>query len=239
MTDTENLYRTLDAAKVLETAQLLRRRIDERFAGSGLAGVCRDLNSLAEETERRCTAIGRPNLWLRLAAGVVIAGILALLVAGVAALVAVAQVSPSLTDILQGTEAALNEVVLIGAAVFFLVTVETRLKRAKALRALHELRAVAHVIDMHQLTKDPERVLRRGPATASSPTHELTPFELTRYLDYSSEMLSIVGKIAALYAARLQDSVVLDAVNEIEDLTTTLSTQIWQKITILQSLEAD
>jgi hypothetical protein len=51
-------------------------------------------------------------------------------------------------------------------------------------------------------------------------------------------MLSIVGKIAALYAARLQDSVVLDAVNEIEDLTTALSTKIWQKITILHGLEA-
>ena len=48
-------------------------------------------------------------------------------------------------------------------------------------------------------------------------------------------MLSIVGKVAALYAARLQDPVVLDAVNEIEHLTTSLSTKVWQKITILQA----
>jgi hypothetical protein len=234
---TAAVNRSLDPGKVLETARLLRRRIEERFAGSGLARVSGELVALTELTERRCAWIGRPNWWLRAGAGVVIAAIVASLVAGVVALVAAAEMSRDLVGILQGTEAALNEVVLIGAAIFFLVTIETRIKRARALKALHDLRALAHVIDMHQLTKDPDRVRQRGPTTASSPTHALSHFELSRYLDYCSEMLSILGKVAALYAARLSDSVVLDAVNEIEDLTTSLSTKIWQKITILQDLE--
>jgi hypothetical protein len=41
-------------------------------------------------------------------------------------------------------------VVLVGAGIFFMVTLETRIKRRRALAALRELRAVAHIIDMHQ-----------------------------------------------------------------------------------------
>jgi len=40
----------------------------------------------------------------------------------------------------------------------------------------------------------------------------MTPFELGRYLDYCSEMLSLTGKVAALYAQDLDDPVVVEAV---------------------------
>ena len=63
----------------------------------------------------------------------------------------------------------------------------------------------------------------------------MTPFELTRYLDYCSEMLSLTGKLAAVYAQNLPDPVVIDAVYDIESLTTDLSQKIWQKITILDA----
>jgi len=57
--------------------------------------------------------------------------------------------------------------------------------------------------------------------------------EIQRYLDYCSEMLSLSGKIAALYTQSIQDSVVIDTVNELEGLSTNLSRKIWQKIMIL------
>ena len=117
----------------------------------------------------------------------------------------------------------------------FLVTAETRIKRRRALKAIHELRALAHVIDMHQLTKDPERLVARLRETASSPKHNLTPAELGRYLDYCSEMLSLIGKLAALYVQKFDDPVALAAVNEVEDLTTGFSRKIWQKIMIINS----
>jgi hypothetical protein len=62
--------------------------------------------------------------------------------------------------------------------------------------------------------------------------------ELTRYLDYSTDMLSLTGKIAALYVQDFQDSVALSAVNEIELLTTSLSGKIWQKLSMLDAEEA-
>ena len=73
--------------------------------------------------------------------------------------------------------------------------------------------------------------------TSASPERDMTPFELTRYLDYCSEMLSLTAKCAALYAEKLSDPVVVDTVGDIERLTSDLSSKIWQKITIVQTLE--
>jgi hypothetical protein len=61
----------------------------------------------------------------------------------------------------------------------------------------------------------------------------MTEFELIRYLDYCSEMLSLTGKLAALYMQDMRDPVIIESVNEIEDLTTSLSRKIWQKIMVL------
>jgi len=69
--------------------------------------------------------------------------------------------------------------------------------------------------------------------TASSPRRSMPRFELSRYLDYCSELLSLTSKVAALYVQDSQDPVVLDAVNDVETLTTGLSGKIWQKIMIL------
>jgi hypothetical protein len=57
--------------------------------------------------------------------------------------------------------------------------------------------------------------------------------ELGRYLDYCSELLSLISKVAALLVQDFSDSVLLSAVNEIETLATGLSGKIWQKITLL------
>ena len=65
----------------------------------------------------------------------------------------------------------------------------------------------------------------------------MTAFQLTRYLDYCSEMLALIGNLAALYAARTADAVVLDAIDAIESLTSALSAKIWQKIVIINTVE--
>ena len=50
-------------------------------------------------------------------------------------------------------------------------------------------RSLARVIDMHQLTKDPERL--RSDRTCASVPLDLTAIELSNYLDYCSELLSM------------------------------------------------
>jgi hypothetical protein len=178
--------------------------------------------------------IAAPNIALRAAVYFLIsAGVVGLLVIAFGIKFQIG--NAELLSVLQAVEAAANIVVLLGAALFFLISLETRLKRNRSLRDLHVFRSIAHVFDMHQLTKDPSSVLASDHATASSPPRTMTPFELTRYLDYCSEMLSLTSKLAAVYAQNLPDPVVIDAVYDIESLTTNLSQKIWQKITIVDA----
>jgi len=225
----------LDADAVARTVDLLCRRIDERFPGSGLGRVGRELDRIARQTQQRARAIGRPILSLRLGVAFLIVFIATVLAATVVSLRKPKEPLEAF-QFLQVLEAGINDVVLVGAGIFFLVTLETRIKRRRALAALRELRAVAHIIDMHQLTKDPEWVLGRGEPTAVLPPRRMSRFEVSRYLDYCSEMLSITGKIAALYIQEFDDDVALAAVNEVENLTTGLSRKIWQKLMIVHAM---
>ena len=81
---------------------------------------------------------------------------------------------------------------------------------------MHELRALAHVIDMHQLSKDPSMPAGTGVATPSSPVRTMSHFELVRYLDYCSEMLSLTGKLAALYVQSFDDDA-LERIGRVHD----------------------
>ncbi len=223
----------LRLAEIVKTVGQLRRRIDDRFHGSGLVKVCVRLEGIAERTSQTTAWLQRPIYWLR-----IVAWLFALAVVATTAVsfwrLASGVEKLGLTEFVQVSEAALNEIVLLGAAIFFLMTVERRFKRVKALAAIHELRSVAHVIDMHQLTKDPERhfgtTFQQMP---SSPARTLSPFQLRRYLDYCSEMLSLVAKIGAVYAQDFEDPIVLSAVSDLETLTSSLSSKIWQKIMIV------
>lgn len=228
------MYRTLEGSKIIATLETLGRRIGERFPASGLSRVSDDLIALARQTSERIAEVSRPHWGLRILLAIVIAAVLALLT--FLALEAMTlKGSDQLSDAMQGLDASVNLAIVLGGAAFFVSTLETRRKRDRALKALHEIRSIVHVIDMHQLTKDPSML---GAArTSSSPERQMTPFELMRYLDYCSEMLSLTAKCAALYAEKLSDPVVIDTVGDIERLTSNLSSKIWQKITIVQGLE--
>ena len=228
-------HRSLDAEAIATTIERLCQRVEVRFPESGLSGVCRELDAIADRAAETSAWIGRPILPLRVAVGLLVALILAGLGVTLAALRA--PLEPlTLGQLVQTIEAGVNDLVFVAVAVFFLLTLETRLKRRRALQAIHELWSIAHVIDMHQLTKDPEWVLDRGRETGVLPPRSMNRFELSRYLDYCSEALSLTGKVAALYMKDFDDPVALQAVNEVESLTTGLSRKIWQKLTILYSM---
>ena len=223
-------YSELDAKSVQETLATLGRRIEERFPNAGLRGVCKTLEEICENSTAQLKWIRRPIWPLRI-------GSLMLLLLMFTALAATAvnvRVSdeafdlPNYVDMVQNI---IQDLVYLAIGVFFLIRLETLIKRRRVMRMLHKLRSVAHVIDMHQLTKDPDRVLQMR--TASSPKTILTPFLLRRYLDYCSEMLSLTGKIAAIYLKDFDDTATVAAVTEIEELTTGLSRKIWQKISVL------
>jgi hypothetical protein len=225
----------LDAGLVLKKADKLHQRIEERFRGRKLCDTSKRVLDLTEQAGARAKRLGKPNwlmrtvLFLFLAAAVGAAGY------------AVYMLHLSLdvrniTDFLQGLGAALDALVLLAAGVYFILSADLRIKRSSALKALHELRSLAHVVDMHQFDKDPERLWRaKERDTKKSPQIEMDAFLLERYLDYCDELLGIISKIAALYAQHLRDEVSLRSVDEIEDLTSGLRQQIGQKLERIQA----
>ncbi|MEM7625254.1 MAG: hypothetical protein AAF333_06470 [Planctomycetota bacterium] len=232
----------LRSERIVMTIELLIERIDYRLPGRGLGNTARLLRGVAGRAVSRSVEVQRPNVFLRVTIGLVVAVMLGVLIKiGVTYL----HFDPD-TDafsILEGIDAAISTVVYLGLVMLFLFTLETRLKRREVLNAVQEMRALAHVIDMHQFSKDPERLIHKELITPEivggdgvTRVDHLTPFLLGRYLDYCSEMLSLIGKVAALYAQNTQDAVVLAAVDEIETLTTGLSRKIWQKIMILDQI---
>jgi hypothetical protein len=232
------MYRSLDPEAILQQTEQLHLRVSERFPGRGLANVSGEVVEVAREARARGAEIASPNWWLRIGVGMLIVVVVLIVFSAARTISFSFDRIIDLGEFLAILDAGFNDIFLIGAVLYFLARLEVRYKRNRALDALHELRSLAHVIDMHQLTKDPERGRRKDwESTPSSPNVTMSAFQLTRYFDYCSELLSILGKIAALYVQNFDDEVALAAVNEIEALTTGLSRKIWQKIMILREAQ--
>jgi hypothetical protein len=235
------MYTELKLDLILETLRTLHARILERFPDSGLGHIAADLYAVALETAPVLESARKPDLLLRAAAGF---STVFILILGAAPFYLMRSLPfdalGSVGALVQAIEAATQDLIFLAIAIYFLMTIETRFKRSAALVELHRLRSIVHVVDMHQLTKDPEHLLSPGMTTASSPERRLSRFELSRYLDYCSELLAITSKLAALHAQYLRDPVVLDAVSDVEVLSSNLSNKIWQKIVIVDTaLRAD
>ena len=229
----ERPFQGLDAGRVIATAATLQRRIAERFPDSGLSRLALEVHETAHRSADIARRLSEPILWLRALVALCSTLAVAAFVGTLFFLQGTTKVFSSVAEFFQGLDAFINELVFVGLALLFLFTVENRIKRSRALKSLYLLRSLAHIVDMHQLAKHPERAAGDGRDTPSSPQRTLTPFELTRYLDYCSEMLALLSKLAALHTQHFNDPVTLDAVNDVENLTQGLARTIWQKIMIL------
>ncbi len=223
-------FRSLESNKIIHTITELHDRICQRFPKSDLAAVCEELMVVAKETEAKSQAVNAPNYPLRAIILVLIAIVGTLVYYVVRAI----QLRPSEADLFglfQGLEAGTNLIIFSSVAIFFLFSLETRMARTRALSDLNELRSIIHVIDMHQFSKDPSELL------SADSTEGMSRTDLTRYLGYCSIMLSLGAKLAALYAQKMPDAVVIDAASDLQNVAGGLSLKIWQKISILESYE--
>jgi hypothetical protein len=221
-------YRQLDERSILDTLDQIKQRISERFPGSGLSNVATELRHVGNEVMETVDFLKRPMYKVRIPVWIAIAFMIATsawVLASVLPKVRVGEV-----DFVQVFEAGANDVALIGISIYFLLSIETRIKRSRALKILHELRSLAHVVDMHQLGKDPE-LLAAGRVTGDE---VMTPAQLGKYLDACNDLLAVSSKLAAMLVQYFSDEVVLATVTEIEGLAAGLSARIWQKITLLE-----
>ena len=133
----------------MATLERLRNRIGERFPEAGLRNVAEELIAVGNEVSECVDYIRKPNWPIRVAAGVAIAGLIALLTFAVTTTLQLPTGVSGRAEVLPLIESGINDIVFVGIAVYFLLTIESRLKRRRALGVLHQLRSLAHVVDMH------------------------------------------------------------------------------------------
>jgi hypothetical protein len=228
----------LIAEEIRKTIERLHLRMRDRFPQSSLANICRELLEISRETDQTVQWIAKPNYLLRLGTCGFIA-IAALVVVEFLSQLKVRGDSINVAEFVQMIDSALDTLLLLGAGIVFLVTLENRRKRNRVIHAVNRLRCIAHIVDMHQLTKDPDSIAEHTVSTPHSPQRVLTQYELARYLDYCTEMLSLVSKTAFLYVQDYHDPVATEAVNDLEDLTSGLSSKMCQKIMMLPTQQSD
>ena len=213
----------------------LERRIRARFGERGLTKAARDLGKLvvmvSDEAGQSRDRLRRMTIGARIASVTIVGATVIALAFSLRS--AVLEGLAKTTDWVPLVESVINDLVFAAIAVVFLWAFPERLERRSLLRLLYRLRLLAHVIDMHQLSKDPEQISPSYTPTAESVLHGFDAEQLHHYLTYCSEMLSLTAKTAALCAEHSTDAVVLDTISTIETLTTELSNKIWQKISLL------
>jgi hypothetical protein len=224
-------YSELDSVHILNTLKSIEQRVNESFPGSGLGKVSAELQEVGQAIVLLAEKLRQPIWAIRV---LIIIGIVGLISVAVWVFYMALTISPTgqdgLMETLQAIESVTNELIFLTVGVLFFATLENRLKKRAAIDSLHRLRSFAHVVDMHQLSKDPNEVLlldgRKDPRFTS-------PEQLMRYLDLCTDLLSINSKLAALHVQYFQNNEVLNNVSEVEMLSHELSRKIWQKIMML------
>ena len=243
MAETQNSSLKLEPTKLVRTIKELEKRILADFGERGLTWVCRELCSAAEKARERGIRLRRPNWPLRavpFAATALVVYLTVMISSSIAIVDAKIDkvIQQDIRDLLKALQNLMNHAALpialaiplpfVLATFAFIGNLEGRWKRKRALRYLHELRSIIHVIDMHQLPKDPH-----GVPDGTDPDF-ISGERLIKYLDYCSELLSMSAKVAALYAESSRDAVVIATVSDLGQITSNLSSAIWQKINIVE-----
>ena len=128
------------------------------------------------QTDESAARVRRTRLLARVVSAVIVA---ASAFALVLVLADAADEGPSQSfDWLPLIESTINDVVFAAIAVLFLWALPERLERRGRLALLHQLRSLAHVIDVHQLSEDPEQVFASYRPTPASVKTDLTPEQL-------------------------------------------------------------
>jgi hypothetical protein len=199
----------LDPARIIETAEDLARRVGEKLPGSRLSAFAVALVQIARQTDGRAREARRPILAIRLASALATAASL-LGLWYLASRIHTRWEFGTITEVFEAADAGFNLVVILAGALWFLITLEARIKRRKALESIEELREFIHVIDVTQLYYTPDLY---APHSADS----LSPLDLDyTYLLFCTQMLGVIGNLAPLYTRGAAGDSIMRAAAEVE-----------------------
>lgn len=225
----------LDPKLLADAVGNLRLRIGERFPDSGLHGVATNLLEVAQEAARERSNLVAVPAWVRVVswAGGCLA--LLLLLSPLLVIQNLGQIS-QLPEFLQSLDALITVVAAAVAGFFTMRRVEQGQVRKRALEWLAQLRAFAHVIDMHQVAKSPTRLLFPAEQMPSSRGRPLDPVAMSSYLTYCGELFALIAKLGVLCGEWAPDGTVLATVNDVEELCSDLERKTLEKVMLLEQL---
>lgn len=213
----------LDPAKIVETAENLARGVGERLPGTTLASLAVKLAAIARDTDERAQQARRPIYAIRagslLAISATIFGLWYL-----AGHIHTRWEFGTITELFEATDAGFNLLVLLAGALWFLITIEARIKRRKALDSIEELREFIHVIDVTQLYYTPD-LYKTDPASS----HSSLNLDYT-YLLFCTQMLGVISNLAPLYTRGAAGDSILRAVSEVEMLASAITAKLQSKV---------
>ncbi len=129
----------------------------------------------------------------------------------------------TITEVFEAADAGSNLLILLAGALWFLITIENRIKRKKALMFIEELREFIHVIDVTQLYYTP---------AVYNPDHETArtsvSFDYTYFL-FCTQMLAAISNLAPLYTRGAANDSILRAASEVEGLANAITVKLLSK----------
>jgi hypothetical protein len=217
----------LDPSRIIQTAENLAERIGDRLPGRTLASLAVELARIASETDLRARQARKPIIAIRLAS---ITAILASLLCLTYLLrhIHTSWEFGTITEVFEAADAAFNLLVVLAGAIWFLITLEARIKRRKALASIEELREFIHVIDLTQLYYTPELYDVDVPDSPAQAGLDHT------YLLFCTQMIGVISNLAALYGRGGANDSILRAVSEVDMLASAVSTKLLSKVPMVR-----
>jgi hypothetical protein len=215
----------LDPARIIKTAENLAQRVKDSLPGSGLADLAVELAGIAHATNEHARQIRRPIYAIRAASWLAVSASLL----GLWYLVTHIRTRwdfMTISELFAGT----NLLILLAGALWFLINIEERVKRKKALAFIGELREFIHVIDVTQLYHTPE-LYKANPAASRTPLNHT-------YFLFCTEMLAVISNLAPLYARGVSGDSIWRATSEVEMLANAIAVKLVSKAESIRTVSA-
>ena len=228
----------LDPDKLCNAIQKLQRLVKKRFPKSTFYKTTMKLSEVAEKAKAVAKDFGgvKRAIWWTV---IIIAPIALLFLMSSLLLIYLPIESKSTqTGLLDYSETIglFVDWIILSVLGSLAIRKKYRLNRRKpAMQTLHQLRSIAHLIDLTQHNKNYQTVKDKTLPLEKRMSAE----DCIRYLNYSSQALSLTGKVAAIMIEDYNDSGVIAAVCELDTICNGISVKIWQKIETLQQYAED
>lgn len=211
----------LRAEDIQEMLEKQKVQLYKDFPTSTLNNTCESMLTISREINRTIKEVNKRNY--------IVTGLLCILSVLIFSSITYTWKKLNITfteinvsDFVQMFDASFSFLILLGSGALFLISYQSKARKKKLTRAISKLTGLAHVIEAHQLSKDPH----------SHPFQD--DEQLIKYLGHCSDLLALTSKIGFLYVQAFDDPETQAVESGLENLISGISRKVWQKIMIIQ-----